>query len=1070
MPDPKGPSENPNLGAWADVAKNATGIERTLALLEQHMSTSSKYGDDLSKVFKSASSDLKTMVALSESVEEAIKNMAVQSKKYQQAILKSKTWKDQQEAVKAMQAGFKQMQEQYATIPKMSKVAERGFRDCARALEEMKDKTGDMGEDLIGAQKTLKGLTVDFDHLAKTVKSIEFGHMTRQIHGISKALGAAGITGGKTQAYATKGAELAVKMRDLTRERTDANKIAFMAKRKDALADVEAKYGKDVASPARAAALRKAMGVSWFNRKKFAAAEAAGGGEEVFGALATHGGGLGGSMMSRAAGTVESGIGMMGGAMAKAAPILAVLDLLRQAFDKTVEQNKKMEEGLGKGGLFTAKAGGAGFMQARQALTPGGVGFTQMGLSFERNLKMAQAVVEGGYNIAELVTGERGKGPAGAAYMPGALGQFQQIAVGAGRVAGLGDTEGIQQTVKLLGQYRMTLETSNQFFVTVAKDSKAAGLSTTKYIAILDEASGHFDRMNKSMSESVNILRMLGRTGSIAGDDMQTMMDFFTQGSKTTFDTVAPKVFTSQQMTSGMRDSLTEAHRTALQTSLDAADESLKKIPDMGALKSGKELEAMGIKQANAYLTDMESKIAHAKIKGPDGTLVDMDDITKQTSRSSVEQVRNRMQSLISQKGGAMSRAASLSIYGSDIADTMADNLTQVMSSSALAGGGLQRLMSGNMSAQQELGVQGVLEKVYGQGDPKASLDAFKQSQRNAAMGRIQDAQGSPKDAKALVTELLRLPGFKEEYKTKGYTMSLREAAKDSAKFLKDNADKLGESVSFLGSTADWQVKQAAKDQKPTKGDMMQAEQMGKVIGMQTQTSADVIANAFSTWFNDIIGFLGKITMGILKPSKADIAATAAIFDNAKLQKAAVQAQEVMGKRQGVLAAEMASGKLTEDQFADAQKEYGKLGEKLDHITKYQNEDARKTASLSDATDYQNEILEDIKNPDKQAKSDANVAKLFGQIRKVPGVQGPGYVGGAETVPTALWAQVSAMPGVADALKSGALSQKATPGGIQITVNNNYSASYDPSTQGAASAGAPGSSGEAGAGQASPAT
>jgi hypothetical protein len=1067
MADPKMPNEN--ASDWADLAKNATGIERTLVLLEQHMSQSSKYGDDLSKIFKSATTDLKTMVALSESVEEAIKGMSAQSKKYQQAVLKSKTWEDQREALKAMQAGFKQMQAQYATIPKMSKVAERGFRDCADALKEMEHRTGEMGEDLIGAQKTLKGLTSDFDHLAKTVKGIEFGHMTRQLHGMSKALGAAGL-GGKTHAYATKGAEMAAKMRELTKERTDANKSAFMSKRKDALADVEAKYGKDTASPARAAALRKAMGVSWFNRKKFAAAEMAGGGEEAFGGLATHGGGMGGMMMSRAAGTVESGIGMMGGAMAKAAPVLAVLEALRMAFDKTVEQNKEMESGLGKGGLFTAKAGSAGFMQARQGLTPGGFGFTQMGLSFERNLKMAQAVVEGGYNIAELVTGERGKGAAGSQYMPGALGQFQQIAVGAGRVAGMGDAEGIQQTVKLLGQYRMTLETSNQFFVTVAKDSKAAGLSTTKYIQILDEASNHFDRMNKSMSESVNILRMLGRTGSIAGDDMQTMMDFFTQGSKTTFDTVAPKVFTSQQMTGGMRDSLIDAHRTALQTSLDAAGDSLKKIPSMGALKSGKDLEAMGIKQANAYLTDMESQIASAKVMGPDGKMVDVDDITKQTNRSGLEAVRGYMQRLISQKGGAMSRAASQSIYGSDIADTMADNLTQVMSSSALAGGGLMKLMSGGMNAQEELGVQGVLEKVYGQGDPKASLDAFKQSQRNAAMGRIQDVQGNPKEAKALVGELLRLPGFKEEYKTKGYTMSLKEAAKDSAKFLKENANKLGESVSYLGTTADWQVKQAAKDQKPTKGDMMQAEKMGKVIGMQTQTSADVIANAFSTWFNDIIGFLGKITMGILKPSKADIAATAAIFDNTKLQKAAVRAQEVMGKRQDELAAQMASGKLSDEDFASAQKEYKALGDKLDDIAKYSSDDAKKTASLSDATDYQNEILGAIKDPTKQAHAEMNQRKIFAQIGKTAGVQGPRWVGDSETVPTAMWSQVSSMPGVADALKSGALTQKATAGGVQITVNNNYNASYDPSTQGSDSAGTPGSSGEASKGHATPTT
>jgi hypothetical protein len=1060
-------------------------MEQTVSLLEHHMDNMERKSDDVARLFKNASTDLKTMVALSDTMEDALKGMTAQGKKFQQAVLKSKTWEDQRAAVKAMQEGFKQMAQQYASIPKTSAAAKRGLEDCSRILEEIKNKSGEMGDELVDSQKALRGLTAGFDHLARVVKGLEFGHMTRQIHGVSRALQAAGIGKGKTYAYATRGAELAANMREMKRSRIEENKSAFMAKRASVLADVEARYGKDAADPKRAEAMRKAMGISRFGRRMVASAEAAGGGAAAYGDMAEHGGTLGGYAMSRAAGTVESGIGMMGGAMAKAAPILAVLDLLRMAFDKTVEQNKAMEASLGKGGLFSAKAGSAGFMQARTALTPAGVGFTAMGLSFERNLKMAQAVVEGGYNIAELVTGERGKGPAGAQYMPGALGQFQQIAVGAGRVAGFSDQEGIQQIVKLLGQYRQTLSTSDDFFIRVARDSKAAGLSTAKYVQILDEVGGHFDRMNKSMSESVNVLRMLSRTGAVAGDSLQTMMDFFTQNPKTTFDTVAPKTFTAQQMGSipGMRDAIDQAHGAALSAAIESANTALGDIPGMAKVMGSKDLAGKGMAGANSYLTEIQSQIGRSSVN----------ETTKKNAREAIQLVRDNVNRMLGQRGGALTYATGESTFGSDLVNTMGDNITQMVSAGAMGAGGLANMMKGTMGANQRLALEGILQSVYGQGDFSKNLNAFQQSQRLAAADRIQTVQGSPEDAKKLVQELLKLQGFKAEFKTKGYTMSVVDAQKDSVKFLKENADKLAESVAYLKTTAVYQVKQAGMADKVTIGDKRQAELMGKVIGMQTQSSADIIAQAFSTWFNDIIGFLGKITMNLLKPSAADIAKTAAIFDDKKLQKEATRAQEVMSKRMEELAVQMASGKLTPEEFASAEEEYKDLGRKMDTIAKYDNADAKKTASLEDAREYERSI-----RLGEGAKAEADRRELMAQIAKVPGVTGTGaktskaseamffasggrfgeMPGMQETLAantknigsaTAM-KSILAIPGVSEALKSGALKMGTTDqGGLSITINNNYSAQYDPSTQGATNAGPQSSSGEQSPGQATPA-
>lgn len=1036
---------NPNLNQWADVAKAVTSVERSTALIEQHMNTIAKKGDETSKIFKTAGTDLKVMVALSENVEEAIKGMREQSKKFQQTVMKSKTWEDQRKALIAMAQGFKQMQKEFGSIPKMARTATRGFDDCVRALTDMKGKTGEMGEELIGAQKTLKSLTSDFDHLAKTVKGIELGHMTRQMVGISKALQTAGITKGKTAAYAEQGAALAAKMREMKKARLDENKADYMARRRDALSSVEAKYGRNTADPARAEALRRSMGVSWFKRKSFAAAEAGGAGaQEAFGQhMPTGLGGMG--MMSRAAGMVESGIGGAGTLISKAAPILAVLDVLRMAFDKTVEQNKDMEAGLGKGGLFTAAPGSAGFMQARQALTPQGFGFTKMGLSFERNLKMAQAVVEGGYNIAELVTGDRGKGRAGGDYMPGALGQFQQIAVGAGRVAGFGDAEGIQQTMKLLNQYRMTLETSQDFFIGVAKDAKAAGLSTAKYIEILDSINGHFDRMNKSMSQAVNVLGALSRSGAVAGDSLQTIMDFFTQNPKTTFDSVAPKTFTYSQMTPGMRKAIEQGHTAALTASIESANTALSDIPGMQSLVGAGDLSKKGMAGANAYLTQIQSQIESS---GANAT-------SKKAAREAVQAVRDQMQRNLGQRGGALGYATGESTFGSDLVNTMGDNISQMISAGNIGAGGLRNMMTGQMGANQRLALEGILQKVYGQGDFTKNLNAFQQSQRLAATDRVRTAMGNPEDAKSLVAELMKLQGFRAMFRTKKYPMDQAMNAEQSVEFLKDNQHQLGEMVSYLGTTAEYQVKQAGLSNKVTEGDRRQAEYMGKVIGMQTQSTADIIANAFSTWFNDIISLLGKLTSWFVKPNPKDAAAAKAIFEDQHLQDAANAKQNEIAKQMDSLTAQMASGKLSPDEFKQAEKEYKTAQATLAEIQKYTNDDARKTASLGEAQQYKRDVLGDPAARAMKAQQD-----LWGKITSVKGVSSEGAGMPMFAGPSAL-AKLHAMPDIQAALKSGALKEADMGAGKVITINNYYSADYDYTGTASDGAGTAGSSGEA---------
>src|SRR5208282_5009096 len=95
---------------------------------------------------------------------------------------------------------------------------------------------------------------------------------------------------------------------------------------------------------------------------------------------------------------------------------------------------------------------------------------------------------------------------------------------------GLTDTEGVTELLKLLDQYSQTIASSERFFVQLNKDTQAAGVSTTKYLKIIDEVSGHFDRMNRSLEQTTDMMRDLSRYGAVSSESLKDMMDFLGQG------------------------------------------------------------------------------------------------------------------------------------------------------------------------------------------------------------------------------------------------------------------------------------------------------------------------------------------------------------------------------------------------------------------------------------------------------------------------------------------------------------------------------------------------------------
>jgi hypothetical protein len=230
-------------------------------------------------------------------------------------------------------------------------------------------------------------------------------------------------------------------------------------------------------------------------------------------------------------GLAESGASGIGSIAGRFAPVLAIGEVLRETFDKVTTLNKEVEKSLGAGGVFTNNMGGfENFTKVRSNLLPQGLGnnfYNRYGINYKKNLEIAKGMVDQGFSVSELTgksspyslrSGDQGFGPGG-------YGLVQQQVYSTARLAGFDTPAAVENIIKLITKYNQSLDSTDEFFIHLAKDSKAAGMSTLKYIQTIDEITNSFDRMNKSFSDTVSTMKILSRTGRASSEDLKAYMD-----------------------------------------------------------------------------------------------------------------------------------------------------------------------------------------------------------------------------------------------------------------------------------------------------------------------------------------------------------------------------------------------------------------------------------------------------------------------------------------------------------------------------------------------------------------
>lgn len=258
-------------------------------------------------------------------------------------------------------------------------------------------------------------------------------------------------------------------------------------------------------------------------------------------------------MMEKGGGSVMGGMssGLLGGVeglASKAAWPLAIAQMVQSVYDKNALENRKVMTGVGGGGILAGA--GVGEAPGRMANFRSAMNtqpFNALGMNYEKNLKMMQDIVSSGMNVSSVATGKTnpfekttGAGPANDFYSSVTRGMY----IG-GATLGMDPTAAVQTTIKLLQTYRQTFQQSEGFFMRLEKETKAAGLSTMKYIDIVDGITGQFDRFNRGLEDVVGTMAVLGRTGTATAEDLKEGAAALTNTKRE----ASTRAFLSQQMT-----------------------------------------------------------------------------------------------------------------------------------------------------------------------------------------------------------------------------------------------------------------------------------------------------------------------------------------------------------------------------------------------------------------------------------------------------------------------------------------------------------------------------------------
>lgn len=299
-------------------------------------------------------------------------------------------------------------------------------------------------------------------------------------------------------------------------------------------------------------------------------------------------------LLSRGAGSATAGAGALAqggmsgllrgglGLASRAAVPLAVVQGIIAVRDKVVEENKKIQAGLGATGIHGAPGTGTGFQAVRKSLLSTGLSNAVfMGQGLSENMSLMSTIHEDsglavgrtlrrGVDLGDVLSAREGSGN-------GFYGSIMKNSLYNGRNLGMNQDQSVRLTLKLVEKFGATMTATQEFFVGLDSTVEASGISASKYLEIIDSVTDGFSEMNKSLTHTVTILTNIGKTGRLTGDRMKSLVQDLTKDSG---QSTAQRYVTAQHLVS------TQGNKTianALEAEMDTDMADLRKqLSDAG--------------------------------------------------------------------------------------------------------------------------------------------------------------------------------------------------------------------------------------------------------------------------------------------------------------------------------------------------------------------------------------------------------------------------------------------------------------------------------------------------------
>lgn len=308
--------------------------------------------------------------------------------------------------------------------------------------------------------------------------------------------------------------------------------------------------------------------------------------------------GGGGDSLLLGGAVVEGGGSALAGVMSEVASAakmlrgpLMILTAGFEAWDLVTAKNKKTYEALGKGGLIAGQGTSLKDMYRGmgQQLTPAaglygvgdigtGTAVGALGMSFERNLDLMKGLVEHGLtvdvpdrNAVQALNGG-GSGRAANSMFSGVMRNAYLF----GGNVGMNDQESIKTMMDMVFKFNQSIKQTEDFFINIDKSVKATGISTTKYLQLVDQITSQFDKFNKSLTNSVAIIQTLGKSGKYTAEYLQGMLGSMT-GEKKSFETNA---YLFKQMSPESKDTFVNSQKILVKSLGDELTSVLGKNPE----------------------------------------------------------------------------------------------------------------------------------------------------------------------------------------------------------------------------------------------------------------------------------------------------------------------------------------------------------------------------------------------------------------------------------------------------------------------------------------------------------